>query len=130
MEFSEVHPTGTENYRFSEEMRENEQMKTLKDFLCWYNIEHVVPILEVMQKMVSFHHNKGIDMLKFGCTLPNLADIYLHKPTSAKFYPLKESDKDLLEKNREDMVCGTSIVFTRKAVADQTPTRKLSNLCN
>ena len=59
-------------------------------------------------------------MLKIGCTLPNLANNCLHKSTSAKFYPFTETDKDLLQKNREDMVGGPSIVFTRRTVVDET----------
>ena len=57
-------------------------------------------------------------MLMLGCTLPNLADICLHKSTDAKFYPFAEVEKDQLEKIREDVVAGPSIVFTRKAVVD------------
>ena len=68
-------------------------------------------------------------MLKLECTLPNLANICSHKSTDSKFYPFTESDKDLLEKIREDMVGGPSIVFTRKAVVDETFIRKSSNLC-
>ena len=63
-------------------------MFTLKDFLRWY----VVPTLEAMQKMLAFYHKKRIDMLKLGCTLPNLAKICLHKSNSAKFYPFAETD--------------------------------------
>ena len=63
-------------------------------------------------------------MLKLGCTLPNLANICLHKSTRAKFYPFAEADKDLLEKIREDMVGGPSIVCTRRAVVDKTFIRK------
>ena len=59
-------------------------------------------------------------MLKLRCTLPNLANIFLHKSTSAKLYPFTETDKDLLQKIREDMVGGPSIVFTRKARVDET----------
>ena len=73
-----------------------------------------------MQKMIEFYYNKGIDMLKLGCALPNLAIICLYKSTDSKFYPFTESDKDLLEKIREDMVGGPSTVFTRKAVVDET----------
>ena len=73
-----------------------------------------------MQKVLAFYHKKGIVMLKLGCILPNLANICLHKSTSAKFYPFTETDKDLLQKIREDMVGGPSIVFTRKAVVDET----------
>ena len=68
-------------------------------------------------------------MLKLGCTLPNLANICLHKSTRAKFYPFTETDKDLLQKIREDMVGGPSIVFTRKAVVDETFIRNSGNIC-
>ena len=73
-----------------------------------------------MQKMLAFDHKKGIDKLKFGCTLPNLANFCLHKSTSAEFYPFTETDEDVLQKIREDMVGGLSIVFTRKTVVDET----------
>ena len=68
-------------------------------------------------------------MLNLGCTLPNLANISLHKSTDAIFYPFTEGDKDFLEKIREDVVGGPSIVFTRKAVVDETFNRKSTNIC-
>ena len=82
-----------------------------------------------MQRMTEFFHNKGIDMLKLRCTLPNLSNSCLHKSTDSKFYPFIESDKDLLEKLREDLVGGPAFVFTRKAVVDETFIRKSSILC-
>ena len=82
-----------------------------------------------MQKMIEFYNNKGIDMLKLGCTLHNLAKFCLHKSTDSMVYPFTESDKDLLEKIREAMAGGPSIVFTRKAVLDKNFIRKSSNLC-
>ena len=82
-----------------------------------------------MQKMLVFYHKKGFDMLKLGCTLPNLSKICLHKPISAKFYPFTETDKDLLQKIREDMVGGFSIVFTRNAVVDETFIWNSGNVC-
>ena len=124
-----IPPTGAENYSYLQSVWENHNMQYFSDFLKWYNNKDVVPTLEAMQKMIEFYHNNGIDMLKLGCTLPNLANICLHKSTDSKFYPFTESDKDLLEKIREDMVGGPSIVFTRKAVVDETFKRKSSNLC-
>ena len=82
-----------------------------------------------MQNMVQFYHQKEIDMLKLGCTLLNLANVCLHKSTNEKFYPFCESDRDLCEKIRDDMAGGPSIVFTRKAVVDQTFIRDSSNVC-
>ena len=104
-------------------------MQYFSDFLKWCNNKDVVPTLEAMQKLIEFHNNKGIYMLKLGCKLPSLANICFHKSTDTKFYPSTESDKDLLEKIREDLVSGPSIVFTRKAVVDETFIRKSSNLC-
>ena len=40
-----------------------------------------------------------------------------------------EGDEDLLEKNREDVVGGPSIVFTRRAVVDKTFIRKSADMC-
>ena len=70
--------------------------------------------------MVAFYRKKGINMLKLGCTLPNLANICLYKSNSAKIYPFTETDKDMLQKIREDIVGGPSIVFTLEAVVDET----------
>ena len=107
----------------------SEGMKFFKDFLMWYDNKDVVPTLEAMQKMIEFYHQKEIDMVKLGCTLPNLANICLHNLTDSKFYTFTESDKDLLEMIREVIVGGPSIVFTRKAVVDETSIRKSPNLC-
>ena len=79
-------------------------MSSFKEFLRWYNNKDVLPTLEAMQKKIASYHDKDIDMLKLGCTLPNLANICLHKSTDAKLYPFTEGDKDLLQKNREDVV--------------------------
>ena len=81
-----------------------------------------------MQKVVAFYHDKNIDMLKLGCSLPNLANICLHKSTAAKIYPFTEGDTDLLEKIREDVDGRPAFVFTRKAVVDEIFIRKSTNI--
>ena len=121
-------PTSVENYSYLQSVWDNNNMENFSDFLKWYNKKDVYTI-EAKQKMIEIYHNKGFDMLKHGCTLPNLANICLHKSADSKFHPFTDSDKDLLEKIREDMVGGPSIVFTRKAVVDETFKRKSSNLC-
>ena len=96
LKLSKPTPTGIKNYHYLQQIWKREQMSSFKDFLRWYNIEDVVPTLEAMQNLIAFYHNKDMDMLKLGCTLPNLANICLHKYTDAKFYPITEGDKDLL----------------------------------
>ena len=129
MKLSKPPPSGEENYQYLLDRCNHENMCTFKDFLRWYNNKDVVPALEAMQKMLVFHHKKGIDMLKLGCRLPNLANICLHKSTSAKFYPFTGTDKDLLQKIGADIVGGPCIVFTRKAVVDETFIRNPGNTC-
>ena len=121
--------SGKENHALLEKMWMMEKMTTFRDFLCWYNNKDVVPTLQAMKKMMKFYHDQKIDMLKLGCTLPNLANICLHKSTDRKFYPFIEADKDLHEKIRSEMTGGSSIVFTRKAVVDKTFIRRSNNIC-
>ena len=77
-------------------------MSSFEDFLRWYNSKVVVPTSEAMQKMIALYNDKDIDMLKLGCTVPNLANICLHKSTDAKLHPVTKGNKDLLEKIREE----------------------------
>ena len=121
--------TGIENYALLEDLWKMEKMKTFRDFLCWYNNKDVVPTLKAMMKMMEFYHGQKVDMLKLGCTLPNLANICLHKSMDRKFYPFIEADKDLHEKIRSEMTGGPSIVFTRKAVVDETFIRRSNYVC-
>ena len=86
--------TGVKSYSYSQSVWENNNMQKFSDFRKCYN-KDVVPTLEAMQKMIEFYHNKANDMLKLGCTLPNLAIICLHKSTDSKFYTSTGSDKDL-----------------------------------
>ena len=79
--------------------------------------------------MLEFYHNKGIDMLKFRCTLPNLANNCLYSSTTSKFFELTESDNDLLSRIWHNVVGRSPIVFTRKAVFDETPISKSTSIC-
>ena len=121
-------PTGIENYQHLQQIWKQEQINSIKDFLRWYNKEDVVKTLEAIQKMIVFYHDK--DMLKLGWTLPNLANACLHKSTDAKFPPFMKRDKDLSKKVRKDVVGGPSIVFTRKAVVDETFFESLQTYAN
>ena len=124
-----IAPTGDENDASLWSMWVRDGMKSFKEFLMWYNNKDVVPTVEAKQKLIENYHQREIDILKLGCTLPNLAIICRYKSTHSKFYPFTESDKDLLEKIREDIVGGPSIAFAGKAVIDETFIRKSTTLC-
>ena len=124
-----VLPNGAENDAYLRIIWDNGHIQSSADFLKSYNNKDVVPTLEAMQKKFDCHHDKGIDMLKLGCTLPFLANSCLHESTDSKLYPFSDRDKYRLEKIREDMFGGLSLVFNRKALVDETYIRKLTNLC-
>ena len=129
LKLSKPPSSGEENYQYLLDIWNHEHMCTFKDFFTLVKQQRRCPDTQSNAKMLAFYHVKGIDMLKLGCTLPNLANICLHKSTSAKFYPFTETNKELLQKVREDMVGGPSIVFTRKAVVDETFIRNSGNIC-
>ena len=129
MELSKPPPSGEENYQYLIDLWNHEKMSTFKDFLRCYNNKDVVLTLKAMQKRLAFYHKKEIDILKLGCTLPNLANICHYKSTSAKLYPFTETDKDLLQNIREDVVGGPFIVSTRKTVVDETFIRISGIVC-
>ena len=103
-------------------------MTTFQEFVKWYNNKDVVPTLGAMQKKMEFYHNNGIDMLKLGCKLPNLANTSLHRSANNKFYAFVEANEYLHDIIREDTTGGPSIVFTRKAVEDQIKIRNSENI--
>ena len=77
---NDVLPTGREKHVYFQTLREKEHMQFYTAFL-WYNKKEAAPTLEAMQKKIEFYHNKGIDMLKLGCTKHNLANVCLHQST-------------------------------------------------
>ena len=86
-------------------------MNSFKVFLGWYNKKRFCANFKSNAKKIDFfYHDKEIVMLKLGCTLPNLANICLHKSTDANFHPLKQGDEDLLEKVSEDVFGGLSLL--------------------
>ena len=68
-----IPPTGTEKCSYLQNVWESNNMQYFSDVLKCFNNKDVVPTLQAMQKMIEFYYNKVIDMLKHGCTLPNLA---------------------------------------------------------
>ena len=85
LKLSKQPPTGVENYQYLQQIRKHQQMSSFEHFLRWYNKKDVVLTLEATQRLFNSHHDKGIDMLKLGCMLPNLANICLNVSTDTKF---------------------------------------------
>ena len=65
-------------------------------------------------------------MLKLGCTLSNLANIFLYKSDDAKNLSIHWKRYRVAAENHSRQ---RTIVFTRKAVVDKTFNRKSTNMC-
>ena len=58
-----------EEYQYCQQVWEENEMFTFKDFLVWYNNLDVVPFLEAVEKMSQFWQERKIDMFKDGISV-------------------------------------------------------------
>ena len=131
LKLSDAAPNRIENFQLLQKLRKQEEMNSFRDyFLLRFNNECVVQTLIAFQTFMVFNRDKNIVMLKVCCKLPNLANIWLHTAAYATFYPFTVEEKHVLEKIPEDVIDGPSIVFTRKAVADEAFIQKSTNKCH
>ena len=102
MKLSKPPPTGVENHQNLQQIWTQQQLKSFEDYLGRHNIKDVVSTLEAIQK-TAFHHDEDIDMLKLGCTLPNLTKICLHKSAAQNFYPSRGQMKSCWRKREKSL---------------------------
>lgn len=103
------------------------KMKTLKDYLIYYNNLDVAPFIEAISKQHRIYRTKGIDMFKDGVSVPSLATkwLYLESETDQFSIPLiSKKNADLHSTIRKNIVGGPSIVFHRYHEKDKTVLRE------
>ena len=106
----------SEEYYFCQQVWITHQMKTMSDFLRWYNNRDVVPFLEAVEKQFAVYQSNGIDMFKDAVSVPGLATKWLYqKSDRTKFsIPLiNRKHLDLYHTIRKNIVGGPAIVFHR-----------------
>ncbi len=127
-----------EEYQVCVDAWKDNNMKTFKDFLEWYNNLDVLPFIEAIEKMKQFYIDKRLDIFKDGVSLPGLFLKYLIRTTKEQFYLFDEKDKitdENVKRNnlfyliKYSIVGGPSIVFNRYHEADKTYIRNLDKLC-
>ena len=84
------------------------RMKSMRDFLVWYNNRDVVPFLEAIDKQFAFYKQQNIDMFKDGVSVPGI-------------FNQTNSDLHLLVK--DNIVGGPAIIFHRYHEKDVTKIR-------
>lgn len=91
-------------------------MKTMEDFLIWYNNLDVGPFVEAVQRLQKFYFDRGIDVFKVAMTVPGVAREMLFqvsKESGASFALFGEEDKDLFWTVKKNIIGGPSIIFDR-----------------
>ncbi|KAJ8017821.1 Krueppel-related zinc finger protein 1 [Holothuria leucospilota] len=120
----------TDEYAYCQNVWEQENMQTMKDFLTWYNNRDVVPFLEALEKMAQFYRERYIDVFKDGISVPGLTMKYLfQKAKSEPFALFDKKNKDLYYTFRANLVGGPSIIFHRHQEKGKTKIRNTDNVC-
>ena len=115
-----------EEYEQCKEVWQESNMRTLKDFLIYYNNLDTKPLLSTIQKSFDFCKAKGIDIFKSAISVPGLTLSYLFSLLSSDIYfkLIDQSNHDLYNLMKSNLVGGPSIVFHRFHKVDETYIRK------
>ena len=100
-------------------------MKSMRDFLVWYNNRDVVPFLEAIDKQFTFYKQQNIDMFKDGVSVPGLTLLYLFNdlPSNTFFTVFNQTNSDLHLLVKDNIVGGPAIIFHRYHEKDVTKIR-------
>ena len=101
------------------------RMKSMRDFLVWYNNRDVVPFLEAIDKQFDFYKQQNIDMFKDGVSVPGLTLLYLFNdlPSNTFFTVFNQTNSDLHLLVKDNIVGGPAIIFHRHHEKDVTKIR-------
>ena len=101
------------------------QMKTMRDFLVWYNNRDVIPFLQAIDKQFAFYQQHNIDMFKDGISVPGLSLLHLFNdlPNDTNFVTFNRTNSDLHELVKDNIVGGPAIIFHRYHEKDVTKIR-------
>ena len=107
------------------------QMKTMRDFLVWYNNRDVTPFLDAISKQAAFYRDRHIDMFKDGISVPGLSLLYLFSnlPKDTFFTVFNNTNKDAHKLVKDNIVGGPAIIFHRYHEKDVTKIRGGGETC-
>ena len=85
----------------------------MRDFLVWYNNRDVVPFLQAIDKQFAFSQQQNIDMFKDGISVPGLTLLFNNLPSKTYFTVFNNTNSDLLQLVKNNIVGGPAIIFHR-----------------
>ena len=106
-------------------------METLREYLIWYNNRDVTPFLDAIAKQFAFYRDRDIDMFKDGISVPGLSLLHLFNdlPNDTNFVTFNQTNSDLHELVKDNIVGGPAIIFHRYHEKDVTKIRGGEELC-
>ena len=116
-----------EDYRFCQQVWQDNQMKTLTDFLQWYNDLDVKPFLEAIDRQMQIYKTKDIDMFKDHVSIPGVAVKWKFHELEGKSIDIpliNYTNRDLFHAVKQNIVGGPSIIFKRYHEKDHTKIRQ------
>ena len=115
-----------QEYQYCQQVWEDNEMATFKDFLVWYNNLDVVPFIEAVEKMSQFWQDRKIDMFKDGISVPGLTLKYLFSFLDEQTYfsLVDQANSDLYHLIKDNNTGGPSIIFHRYHEAGKTKIRE------
>ena len=112
-----------DEYSYCQRIWRDNDMKSLVDFLVWYNNLDVQPFLEAIEKQYEIYGEKHIDMFKDAISIPGIA-------VQWKFHCLRGEEidiplitrvnEDLHKKTKRNVVGGPAIIYNRHQEEDVT----------
>ena len=106
-------------------------MKTLREYLIWYNNRDVTPFLQAIDKQFAFYRDRDIDMFKDGISVPGLSLLHLFNdlPNDTYFVTFNRTNSDLHQLVKDNIVGGPAIIFHRYHEKNVTQIRGGGEMC-
>ncbi|MES9902395.1 MAG: hypothetical protein ABW168_06885 [Sedimenticola sp.] len=112
-----------DDYAHCQRVWTENSMSTFMEFLVWYNNLDVAPFVVAIERLQKFYFDKGIDVFKTAISVPGIARQMLFKTaeeSGAEFSLMDQGNEKLYQTIKQNIVGGTSIIFTRYAKAGET----------
>ena len=95
---------------------------SLRDLLVYYNLLHVNPFVEAVQKLLDPYVKNGFDIFKTSFSVSGVAKLKMLKEMAKDtfFCLFPKRHADLYQNLRSQLTGGSSLVFTSLAIAGET----------
>ena len=120
-----------QNYEQMQKVWNDNNMRTLADFLMWYNKLDVAPLLKGALKLSEYYRDDhNIDLYKTTITSSGVARILIYRSAyreGASFYQFDKTQADIYALFKKNISGGPSVVFNRVNICGETMIRNNPN---